>query len=57
MSLSSKVRTVAKLVKSTFVSEGQGVIVRRTIGMPPLTNLDPFLLLDEFRSENVYILR
>lgn len=48
----SKARTVSKTVKSKFFSEGQGVIVRRTIGMPSLSNLDPFLLLDEFKNEN-----
>lgn len=34
------------------VSEGAGVTVRRTIGLPTLRHLDPFLLLDHFSSDD-----
>jgi hypothetical protein len=32
---------------------GAGVALSRTIGGPRIDNFDPFLLLDEFKSENV----
>lgn len=44
----SKPREVVKKVLSKPQSEGDGAIVRRSIGRPELKNLDPFLLLDEF---------
>lgn len=34
------------------VTEGAGVTVHRSIGTPALRNLDPFLLLDHFGSDN-----
>jgi hypothetical protein len=34
------------------VTEGAGVTVHRSIGTPALKNLDPFLLLDHFGSDN-----
>lgn len=33
-------------------SDGAGVALRRIIGQPALPDLDPFLLLDEFRSDD-----
>jgi len=33
-------------------SEGAGVMVQRTIGIPGLRNYDPFILLDQISSEN-----
>ncbi|XP_057867647.1 pirin-like protein isoform X2 [Cryptomeria japonica] len=41
-------RVVAKQVLSREQYEGEGAIVRRSIGRPELKSLDPFLLLDEF---------
>lgn len=45
-------RTVDKFIKATEVSEGAGVTVHRTIGTPALRNLDPFLMLDFFSSDD-----
>jgi redox-sensitive bicupin YhaK (pirin superfamily) len=47
-----KDRTVTQLITALAISEGAGVTVRRTIGTPGLRNLDPFLMLDEFGSDN-----
>ncbi|XP_054830262.1 pirin [Eublepharis macularius] len=43
-------RKVIKTVLSKEQSEGVGARVRRSIGRPELKNLDPFLLLDEFKG-------
>jgi hypothetical protein len=40
------------MVQATEVTEGAGVTVHRTIGTPALRNLDPFLMLDHFSSDN-----
>jgi hypothetical protein len=44
-------RSVARTVRAQETSEGAGVRLRRSIGAPPLDHLDPFLLLDEFKSD------
>ncbi len=44
-------RTVTKIVKAQPTSDGAGVRLFRTIGSQALDSLDPFLLLDEFKSE------
>jgi redox-sensitive bicupin YhaK (pirin superfamily) len=41
-------RKVARILPAQELPEGQGVTVYRTIGTPALSQLDPFLLLDEF---------
>lgn len=43
------VRKVVKTVLSREQAEGMGARVRRSIGRPELKNLDPFLMLDEFK--------
>ncbi len=45
-----KYREVAQIVSPQEALEGAGVRIRRTIGTPALDYLDPFLLLDEFKS-------
>jgi len=45
-------RTIEQLLPASEVSEGAGVTVYRTIGTPGLRNLDPFLMLDYFNSDN-----
>ena len=45
-------RTIRQLVRAMEISEGAGVTVHRTIGTPALRNLDPFLMLDHFGSDN-----
>ena len=47
-----KSRHVKQIVKAHAVSEGAGVTVHRTIGTPALKNLDPFLMLDHFGTDN-----
>ncbi|MGV6858905.1 MAG: pirin family protein [bacterium] len=42
----------AKHIPAMEVTEGAGVTVHRTIGTPALRNLDPFLMLDAFSSDD-----
>ena len=45
-------RPIRQLVPAFEVTEGAGVTVHRSIGTPALRNLDPFLMLDHFSSDN-----
>jgi quercetin 2,3-dioxygenase len=45
-------RAIRQLVQARAVSEGAGVTVHRSIGTPALKNLDPFLMLDHFGSDD-----
>ena len=45
-------RSIQQLVPALAVSEGAGVTVHRSIGTPVLKNLDPFLMLDHFGSDD-----
>jgi quercetin 2,3-dioxygenase len=47
----SKARPVARLARGTPASDGAGVKLNRLIGTPLLSDVDPFLMLDEFRSD------
>ncbi|XP_071509962.1 pirin-like [Diadema antillarum] len=42
-------RNIVKSVLSVEQAEGVGARVRRSVGRPELKNLDPFLMLDEFK--------
>jgi hypothetical protein len=44
-------RTVVQIVSGQPTSDGAGVRLTRMIGTPALGELDPFLLLDEFKSD------
>ena len=44
-------RTIERLVEGQFVSDGAGVRLRRIVGTPQADYLDPFLMLDEFRTD------
>ena len=44
-------RAVARVVRGMPASDGAGVKLNRVIGQPRLEMLDPFLMLDEFRSD------
>jgi len=44
-------RRVVKIVTGQPTSDGAGVRLRRVIGTQDLDHLDPFLLLDEFKSD------
>jgi quercetin 2,3-dioxygenase len=45
-------RRVTRVVRGVAASDGAGVRLTRMIGGPTLPDLDPFLLLDEFRSDD-----
>lgn len=47
----SQYRTVTRTVKGVPHSDGAGVRMTRVIASPDLDMIDPFLLLDEFRSD------
>lgn len=47
----ARIRTVAGLVRGRETSDGMSVRLTRVIGSPELPDLDPFLLLDEFGSD------
>jgi redox-sensitive bicupin YhaK (pirin superfamily) len=44
-------RRVVKIVTGQPASDGAGVRLNRVIGTPTLDHVDPFLLLDEFKSD------
>ena len=46
------VREVKKIVKAVNTSDGAGVKLKRSMGIPELDFIDPFLMFDEFGSEN-----
>jgi len=48
----SKYRAVAAKLRGQPASDGAGVRMTRVIGTPALDHFDPFLLLDEFRSDD-----
>jgi redox-sensitive bicupin YhaK (pirin superfamily) len=48
----ASVREVARKVRGMPTSDGAGVRMTRVIAQPALDSFDPFLLLDEFRSDN-----
>jgi hypothetical protein len=45
-------RTVREIIASVPASDGAGVRLRRSLGRSDRLRLDPFLMLDEFSSEN-----
>ncbi len=45
-------RTLAKIINSVPTSDGAGVKLRRSLGSGHDQRLDPFLMLDEFGTEN-----
>jgi hypothetical protein len=45
-------RKVTRVVRGIAASDGAGVKLTRVIGQPQLQNLDPFLLLDNFGTDN-----
>ncbi len=49
---STQARGVARIVRGMPTSDGAGVKLTRVIGQPQLADLDPFLLLDEFGTDN-----
>jgi redox-sensitive bicupin YhaK (pirin superfamily) len=51
MNTKKNTREVKKIIKGTPTFDGDGVSLTRVIGSPQLNMLDPFLLLDEFGSD------
>lgn len=45
-------RILQRIIDAVATSDGAGVKLRRSLGRGPGTRLDPFLMLDEFSSEN-----
>jgi redox-sensitive bicupin YhaK (pirin superfamily) len=45
-------RTLREIIESVPASDGAGVRLRRSLGRTDRNRLDPFLMLDEFSSEN-----
>ncbi len=45
-------RTLQEVIRSIVTSDGAGVRLRRSLGQRSGARLDPFLMLDEFSSEN-----
>lgn len=46
-----KLRAFDRLIRGQETSDGAGVRLKRTLGQTPFARLDPFLMLDEFRSD------
>lgn len=47
-----QVRKIIQNIQGKPTSDGAGVRLKRTLGNPELNQLDPFLLLDEFKNKN-----
>jgi quercetin 2,3-dioxygenase len=45
-------RTLKQIIRSVPASDGAGVKLSRSLGQTPHLRVDPFLMLDEFSSEN-----
>ncbi|MGB0957133.1 MAG: pirin family protein [Litorivicinus sp.] len=45
-------RQLVKVVKGMPTSDGAGVKLKRVIGQPSMPDLDPFMLLDDFRNND-----
>ena len=47
-----KTREITQIIRGMDTSDGAGVKLKRILGSPELNQLDPFLLLDEFKNDN-----
>jgi len=47
-----KTREIARVVRAMATSDGAGVRLRRSLGQSDAARLDPFLMLDEFASDD-----
>src|SRR3989304_1154951 len=45
-------RSLQQVIRAMAASDGAGVKLKRSIGQSPAARLDPFLMLDEFGTEN-----
>jgi redox-sensitive bicupin YhaK (pirin superfamily) len=48
----SSIRKIKKVSKSAPTVEGAGVHLRRALGCDHVPQFDPFLMLDDFRSDD-----
>jgi redox-sensitive bicupin YhaK (pirin superfamily) len=46
------IRRIRKVIESKPTMEGAGVHLSRGFGFSEVSSFDPFLLLDDFRSDN-----
>ena len=46
-----RLRDIANLIQATETSDGAGVRIKRSLGGASGARLDPFLMLDEFGSD------
>jgi redox-sensitive bicupin YhaK (pirin superfamily) len=46
------IRTLERIIEAVDTSDGAGVKLRRSLGRGPGSRVDPFLMLDEFSTEN-----
>ncbi len=49
--MTEKLRETVRVIRASATTDGAGVRLNRSIGGPDLPELDPFLLLDEFNTE------
>ena len=52
MTKDTRSRTLSNIIRSIPTSDGAGVKLRRSLGQDQHQRLDPFLMLDEFSSDN-----
>ncbi|MEX1364349.1 MAG: pirin family protein [Nannocystaceae bacterium] len=50
--MSFTTRSIQRVAKGTATSDGAGVRLLRSLGTPQVPMVDPFLMLDEFRSDD-----
>ena len=48
----TEARAVQRIIRSVRASDGAGVRMRRSLGQTPDARVDPFLMLDEFGTDN-----
>ncbi len=46
----TRLRSIERVIEPQYVREGAGVLLRRSIALPTLDHVDPFLLFDDFRA-------
>jgi redox-sensitive bicupin YhaK (pirin superfamily) len=46
------IRRLQQIIRSVATSDGAGVSLRRSLGQSPAARVDPFLMLDEFSSDD-----
>ncbi|MHA1569892.1 MAG: pirin family protein [Alphaproteobacteria bacterium] len=49
--MTEKLRETVRVIRASATTDGAGVSLNRSIGGPDLPELDPFLLLDEFNTD------